>query len=189
MKTKVFMIAFVAISLVMQSCVTTQKAAPPKKVLLTQLTEKIIKDYQLTNERLIKIQYFNGPQGDSIVLKKSNFGKNDTISDGILKIRSCQNIDLIKIMPYTKGKMVGFSAKMIKIAFENDSLSLIFGPNEKGNYVLFGLNGENKVIYGKITYEVISGGSGSSGLFFDLDQLNQLKINKRIATGISVSEQ
>jgi len=195
MKTKISMIACVAI-LFFSGCAVTKTAQPTQVVqvekiepiVLTQLSEKIIGDYNLNPERLMNVQYFNGSNTDTLVLRRVEIEKNDTIIDGKLITYNLEKIFIVRINPFTKGKLLNLNNKLMAISFENEDLSLIFGPDSKGNYLLYGIKGENRVDYGGYEYDVVSSGNGRCKLFINLDQIKQFIVNKRIATGIEVGQ-
>jgi len=187
MKTNYFLMACVAILFFSQCAVKkTAQVQKHEPIVLTQLSEKIIGDYNLSGERLTNIQYFNGGNTDTLVLRRVEIEKNDTIVNGKLISRNLEKIYIVRINPFTKGKLVNLNSKLMSISFENDELSLVFGPDSKGNYLLYGIRGENKVYYGGYEYSVVSGGNGRSKLYIDLDQIKKYTINKRVATGIEV---
>jgi len=74
----------------------------------------------------------------------------------------------------------------MSIAFRCDTLSLVFGPDETGVYVLCGVDGKNEVFYGRDHYWITSGGNGSAKLYFDLKGFLDVYRSGRIEPGIKV---
>jgi len=184
MKTKVSIAMIFLLTLI--SCVNQKRIQKPEKPLvLTPLTESLIKEYDLTSEKLERLQFFNGPKGQDIILRRYYQTRDDTIADGKLIIRYLEKVDSVKIKSYTKGKMISFTSKLMRVSFESDTLSLLFGPNPVGNYILYAITGSKEIRYGTNLYQVVSG-YGNAVLLIDLEQLRQIKANTRIAPGIEV---
>ena len=160
-----------------------QEVSEPTPVVYTQLSEKLIADRNLTPEKFLKIQFFSS--SDTAVLKRSYVVKSDTIIKGVVKNREINKVFYVKMEPYTMGKLVKTSGKKLYIAFENDSLTLTFGPNDKGDYVLYGLS-KSQVKYGAYPYDLITGDVSSVRLFVNLDQLKREENNVHIVPGLEV---
>lgn len=193
-KLKNFFLICIFLSIViLDSCIApqalNQKDEPQKApIALTMFSDSVIIKYDLSAEDLMNLQYWNGSNGQEIVLKKTSILKEDTVIDGRLKTIDITTENFIKIKPFTKAKLIDFDKGIMYLTFEeNDSNFLVFGPNKKGEYILYTLKGSNYVMYGDQTFQVMSGGNGAAKLFFNFEQIKRVETNEKIIPGIKVN--
>lgn len=194
MKKFLSIIVFIAMVVIIQSCVVPMNSqqGQQRPRILVQFSEQVRNDknFPLTLERLDSLQFFNGPV--PIILKRSVVEKGKKIINGEL-ITPGVKVYVDTIKPFTKGVMVEFAFSegipLMRISFEknDDTKNLVFGPDENGNYVLYGMYGKNEAFYGNSLFQIISGKDGTAKLYFDPKSLPK-QIMGRVVPGREVNK-
>ncbi|HPS21596.1 MAG TPA: hypothetical protein PLO44_02205 [Candidatus Paceibacterota bacterium] len=170
----------------LSSCKTGQLQQP---IILTQFSQKLIDDYALTNDQILSLQFFNGPDTIPITLKRRWYDETKSIIDGQLIYSKTEHRDSIIIQPFTKGRGLEYDSivHLLKISFGADSAYVVFGPadNKEGNFILYSLKGTNppKTNYGSIRYTITSGAYGASKLFIVFNNEKKPDFKGRVEPG------
>ena len=183
------LILFIALLSLLFGCVPlnqTPQKEEPKKIVLSLFTKKIIKEHNLTDEKLFKIQFFNGPTNMPIILSRKEFVVMDSIVNGKVKKFTQEKVYLVKIKTFTRGKLISISENTNLIISFEEGYSLVFGPENDGSFVLYSINGTNEVLYGNKIYQIISGGNSLSKLFINLEDIKVTQIKEKVTPGIIV---
>jgi hypothetical protein len=193
----VLLVFLIMATFLLPSCKTVQPVSVVKPIMLSVFPPSFAD--KTTWDTLSSWQYFSGPDTVPIVLSRMVVTKKEEIGpNGEIRIVT-DSVKIVKeIPPFTKGVLLEYnkSTKQMKVAFEADSLWLIFGLSK--DFKRFEMSrlkiqetGEvlNKVRYGEHIYDVISGGSQNPAiLFVNMELINKLTENKTVATGLTVGK-
>lgn len=168
---------------------TTEEVS--KELHLVQFSLEIFRNpkHKLTLENLKKIQFYNN---DEIILEKDAGGVNTEIAKGSLIVYNGKMIYRVTVPEETGGGVIKMGAdSLLYVSFEDeDKYSLVFGPDQAGKYVLLWMGKEPKIIdYGGERYELqLSDKAARPGLYFDFQNLEDLKEKEKIVKGRKVTD-
>jgi hypothetical protein len=157
---------------------------------LSPFTQNLYEDNNWTEGDLRKIQFY---LSDDIVLYRELTGGNSEIVQGEIKVVNGRKRDQITFRRGTPGVFL-FSPKTNRFAvsFEDggDDRYLIFGPNPKvaNRYVLLASDWNRQ--QGVVTYAgqqwTVDANDAYTALMVDLERLQQVDVNTRVASGRKV---
>lgn len=150
---------FIALVFIFSSCGSSKVFVPSSYVSKEKITF-----FGIKNEMLKKSQFFSDT-AQEIVLKPITPEKGSALllEDGTINLAKYSQ-DSVKILPKTPGVvkeiMQGSNKEtLLKVSFDDSGNFLVFGPDgtEEGIFTLY-VKDDNRVKYGNLEYEVVSGG-------------------------------
>lgn len=124
-----------SIMLFLIACAPTKEAIQPSTSAInyTLITEKVIKDYNLTFDKLRKLQVYNG---SAIILERAISESSTEVVLGKLIVRENKRFDQIELPQYTEGVIIAINPDGgYQISFEEgrDDLYFVFKPNRSAD--------------------------------------------------------
>lgn len=186
--TQIFSAFAVILMMAMMSCASTESLSK-RQPHWVPFTRAILNnpDYKLTEQKLHdSCQFALGAVG-AIFERKVN-EKMTKFENGKMIPTYVEKIYRDTLKAFTPCVMLSIDTAdgLMRQNF-GDSLHLIFGPDETGNYVLYGNGGRNEVSYRGFTWEIVSGGNNTATLNVDLETDKQNKKIGKILPGVTIA--
>lgn len=162
----------------------SEEPAPEPRLNLTVLSTGLIAKYHITNDELMKLQYYL--DGRLVIQRRLNEGERQ-VAHGKIVVRNGVDVNEVVVEPLTPGVAIGRErdGKGLDVGFDPTSqAAFAFGPCASGDYEL-GCDAKGRIPYDGLSYSRETSGNR---LLVDLTAISHLETTRKTLPGRTIDD-